>query len=158
VMKNGVLYVAHASRRAVSRSISTCPAVDTTVDAARLEARATKSGLRPNVLQGSVYEPAARQCLSCGAGYLAGSLLPAGFCGETQKPAQGRSSSTRNTTQADCQSAAGCQPAPQCTAMGSSKVDACSRGRIPVPQAASLPHKTWMRVSGSYIAKHWDLC
>jgi imidazolonepropionase-like amidohydrolase len=35
--------VAHAPRRAVSRFVSTCPAVGTTADAARLEARATNA-------------------------------------------------------------------------------------------------------------------
>jgi hypothetical protein len=44
--------------------VSTCPAVGMTADAARLEARATKTD--------SVREQ------QCGAGYLAGSLLPAG--------------------------------------------------------------------------------
>jgi hypothetical protein len=34
--------VAYAPRRAVSRLVSTCPAVGMTADAARLEARATK--------------------------------------------------------------------------------------------------------------------
>jgi hypothetical protein len=37
--------VAYASRRAVSRFVSTCPVVGTTADAGRLEARATKTDL-----------------------------------------------------------------------------------------------------------------
>ena len=36
--------MAYASRRAVSRVVSTCPAVGMTADAARLEARATNTG------------------------------------------------------------------------------------------------------------------